>query len=59
MILSGWALAQYPALIMPDVTIYNTVAPEITLRLLVIALAAGAVILLPSLGYLFYVFKRE
>ncbi|MCB0110192.1 MAG: cytochrome d ubiquinol oxidase subunit II, partial [Caldilineaceae bacterium] len=59
MILSGWALAQYPALIMPDVTIYNTVAPEITLHLLVIALAAGAVILLPSLGYLFYVFKRE
>ncbi|HRW09683.1 MAG TPA: cytochrome d ubiquinol oxidase subunit II [Caldilineaceae bacterium] len=59
MILSGWALAQFPALIMPDVTIYNTVAPEITLRLLVIALAAGAVILLPSLGYLFYVFKRE
>ncbi len=58
MILSGWALAQYPALIMPDVTIYNSVAPEITLRLLVIALATGAVILLPSLGYLFYVFKR-
>lgn len=59
MILSGWALAQYPALIVPDVTIYNSVAPEITLRLLVIALAAGAVILLPSLGYLYYVFKRE
>jgi len=58
MILSGWALAQYPALLVPDLTITNSVAPLITLRLLVIALAAGTVILLPSLAYLFYIFKR-
>ena len=58
MILSGWALAQYPALLPPDLTLTNSVAPTVTLRLLVIALAVGTLILLPSLGYLFYIFKR-
>jgi cytochrome bd ubiquinol oxidase subunit II len=58
LILSGWALAQYPALIVPDLTIENSVAPLYTLQLLVITLAAGALVLLPSLGYLYYIFKR-
>ena len=58
LILSGWALAQYPALIVPDLTIENSVAPLYTLQLLVITLSAGAVVLLPSLGYLYYIFKR-
>jgi len=58
LILSGWALAQYPAIVMPDLTIFTSVAPPITLRLLVVALAVGTLILLPSLGYLFYIFKR-
>jgi cytochrome bd ubiquinol oxidase subunit II len=58
-ILTGWCVAQYPHLIYPDLTIINSAAPETTLRLLVIALGLGAVILLPSLYYLFYVFKRE
>jgi cytochrome bd ubiquinol oxidase subunit II len=56
-ILSGWCLAQYPHLLYPDLTIVNAAAPEITLRLLVIALGLGAVVLLPSLFYLFHVFK--
>lgn len=59
LILGGWALAQYPTLLAPDLTIFNSVAPVVTLRLLVIALAAGTVVLLPSLGYLFYIFKRK
>jgi cytochrome d ubiquinol oxidase subunit II len=57
-ILIGWCIAQYPNLVYPDVTITNSAAPEVTLRLLVIALALGAVILLPSLYYLFTVFKK-
>lgn len=57
-ILIGWCIAQYPNLIYPDVTITNSAAPQVTLRLLVIALALGAVILLPSLYYLFTVFKK-
>jgi cytochrome d ubiquinol oxidase subunit II len=53
----GWALAQYPFLLPPTYTIRNTAAPESTLRLTLIVLAAGGVILLPSLWYLFQVFK--
>lgn len=59
LILSGWALAQYPALVVPDLTIQETAAPVVTLRLVTIALACGTVILLPSLAYLFYIFKRS
>src|SRR5258708_3783188 len=59
LILMGWGLAQYPNLVTPDVTITSAAAPEFTLRLLVIALGFGAILLLPSLAYLFYVFKRK
>ena len=58
LILLGWGLAQYPNLVTPDVTVANAAAPEVTLRLLVMALGFGAILLLPSLAYLFYVFKR-
>lgn len=57
LILAGWGLAQYPCLIAPDVTVANTHAPGITLRLLVMALGAGAMVLLPSLYFLFHIFK--
>lgn len=59
LILVGWSVAQFPNLIVPDVQIYASAAPEITLRLLLIALAVGALVLLPSLYYLFRVFKAE
>jgi cytochrome bd ubiquinol oxidase subunit II len=58
-ILVGWGLAQFPHLVTPDVTIQNAVAPESTLRLLLLALGAGAVVLLPSLFYLFQIFKGQ
>ena len=57
LILAGWSLAQYPHLITPDLTLSNSAAPTETLRLLIIALCAGAVLLLPSLVFLFRVFK--
>ncbi len=57
LILGGWSLAQYPRLIMPDVTLLNSAAPPATLRLLIIALCVGAVLLLPSLYFLFRIFK--
>jgi cytochrome d ubiquinol oxidase subunit II len=58
-ILGGWSVAQYPKLITPDVTIFNAAAPEITLRLLTYALVAGAIVLFPSLFFLFRVFKGK
>jgi cytochrome bd ubiquinol oxidase subunit II len=53
----GWALAQYPLLVPPDLTIANSAAPHSTLRLVLVALAIGGAVLLPSLWYLFQVFK--
>lgn len=59
LILLGWALAQFPHLLEPDLTITSAAAPQITLQLLLAALAAGAVLLFPSYYYLIRVFKAE
>jgi cytochrome bd ubiquinol oxidase subunit II len=53
----GWPLAQYPLLIPPDISITRAAAPDTTLRLVLITLAIGGVLLLPSIWYLFQVFK--
>lgn len=58
-IIGGWALSQYPYVIPPDLTIAAAAAPRITLRLTLIIVAAGGVVLLPSLIYLFRVFKSS
>ena len=52
-ILWGWAFAQFPFVIPTTLTIRQAAAPRITLELLLTGLAGGAVILLPSLRYLF------
>jgi len=57
LILWGWAAVQYPYLIPSDLTIQNSAAPQATLKLVFIALMAGLVLLVPSLVYLFKVFK--
>ncbi|MDQ3064113.1 MAG: cytochrome d ubiquinol oxidase subunit II [Acidobacteriota bacterium] len=58
-ILSGWALAQFPFLVEPDVTIFSAAAPRATLQFLFGALIAGVILLLPSYYYLFRVFKSK
>jgi cytochrome d ubiquinol oxidase subunit II len=57
--LIGWGWAQYPHLIAPDITVYNSSAPTTTLRLLLIALLLGAIVLFPSLAFLYYIFKGK
>jgi cytochrome d ubiquinol oxidase subunit II len=52
-------LAQYPHLVVPDLTVGNTATARSTLRLLTWTLAVGAVVLLPSFAFLLYVFKRR
>jgi cytochrome bd ubiquinol oxidase subunit II len=59
LILWGWALAQYPYLIPPDLTIRAAAAPRVTLVLVLWTLVAGGLVLFPSLIYLLRVFKRE
>jgi cytochrome bd ubiquinol oxidase subunit II len=53
----GWTASQYPYLVPPDLTIARSAAPPITLRITLWALAGGALLLAPSLLYLFRVFK--
>jgi cytochrome bd ubiquinol oxidase subunit II len=53
----GWGLAQFPCVVVPDLTIHGTAAPRNVLDLVLVALAAGAVVLIPALVYLFAIFK--
>jgi cytochrome bd ubiquinol oxidase subunit II len=57
MLLWGWALAQWPYLIYPDLTIEQAAAPEPTLAFLLATAPVGALLLVPSLALLFGVFK--
>jgi cytochrome d ubiquinol oxidase subunit II len=57
LILWGWALAQYPYVVPPDLAIKEAAAAAPTLELLLWALAAGFILLVPSLWYLFRIFK--
>ncbi len=56
-ILWGWAWSQFPVMVPPDQTIGALAAPRVTLSLVLIVLAVGTTILLPSFLYLFRVFK--
>jgi cytochrome d ubiquinol oxidase subunit II len=58
-IVVGWGLAHRPNLVAPDLTISGAAAPPVTLRLLLPVLAAGALIILPSLFWLMKVFKSR
>ena len=57
MLILGWGLAQHPWLVYPDLTFAATAAPHATLNFLVLTLPVGALLLAPSLFYLFRVFK--
>ena len=58
-LLAGWAAAQWPYLIYPDVTVANASAPASTLALTAWTLPFGFAALLPSLWFLFRVFKSR
>jgi cytochrome d ubiquinol oxidase subunit II len=55
LILAGWAFAQYPYLVPPDLTLSAAAAPAAVLRPLLVTLAAGALLLLPAFFYLYRV----
>jgi cytochrome d ubiquinol oxidase subunit II len=57
MLLWGWALAQGPYIIYPDLTIEAAAAPDSTLTFLLATAPVGALLLVPSLWFLFAVFK--
>jgi cytochrome d ubiquinol oxidase subunit II len=59
LILWGWAMAQYPYLVEPALKITDAAAPTATLKLVLAALTVGALVLFPSLYYLYRVFKAR
>jgi cytochrome d ubiquinol oxidase subunit II len=59
LLLAGWGVAQYPYLVYPHITFASAAAPTATIQFMVLSLPVGAAFLLPSLWYLFRVFKAE
>jgi cytochrome d ubiquinol oxidase subunit II len=57
LIVAGWAASQYPYLVVPDLTLQGTAASVATQRALLVALAVGAALILPSLFFLLRVFQ--
>jgi cytochrome d ubiquinol oxidase subunit II len=57
LIVLGWAAAQAPYLIVDTLTVHDAAASPHTVRLLLWALAAGLVVLVPCLVLLFRIFK--
>jgi cytochrome d ubiquinol oxidase subunit II len=56
-LLAGWAVAQWPFLIYPDLTVASAAAPPPTLHLTLATLPFGLAAVVPSLWLLFRVFK--
>lgn len=58
-VLVGWGVSQSPYLVAPDITIQGAAAPPLTHVITLCILGGGAVILIPSLLWLYRIFKRE
>jgi cytochrome d ubiquinol oxidase subunit II len=56
-VLFGWGVAQWPYLIVPDVTVTDAAAPDATLRVVIVGFLLGGAVLAPSLFLLFRIFK--
>src|SRR5258708_23158046 len=55
---AGWALAQEPYLLPPDLTLRQAAAPHETLVVVIVAIVVGGAILFPSLALLFSLVLR-
>lgn len=53
----GWGISQYPFLIPPTISSTSAKSPDQVLWMMLGVIAAGAVLLFPSLAYLFLLFK--
>jgi cytochrome d ubiquinol oxidase subunit II len=59
LVLWGWVLAQFPAMIPPSLTIDAAAAPRATIVATLAVLIGGGAVLIPSLWYLLRVFKGK
>jgi len=58
-ILIGWAAAQYPYVLLPDLTIADAAAGQPTLVAMLVVLVVGSCVLVPALVYLYRLFQRS
>jgi len=58
-ILIGWAVAQYPYVLPPEVTIEAAARGQTTLTAMLVVLGVGSVFLVPALVYMFALFQRS
>lgn len=56
-IIWGWGAAQFPQILVGGPTLAATAAPTPTLHAMLWILLVGSLLLIPSLGYLFYLFN--
>lgn len=57
-VLVGWAVAQYPYLLPPALTIDQAARGRATLVAMLVSLIVGSVVLVPALAYLYWLFQR-
>jgi len=57
-ILLGWAVAQYPYILPPEVTIEEAARGRPTLTAMLVVLVVGSFVLVPALVYLYVLFSR-
>jgi cytochrome d ubiquinol oxidase subunit II len=58
-ILGSWGVSQIPYLLPPDVTVDAGAGAPSTLLLLLIGIIIGMALILPSMWFLFYIFKLK
>jgi cytochrome d ubiquinol oxidase subunit II len=58
-VLWGWGVSQYPVIVPPSITSEVAKAPDNILWIMLVVIAVGTVLLLPSLAYLFVLFKSS
>ena len=58
-ILIGWAAAQYPYVLLPDLTIADAAAGQPTLVAMLVVLVVGSCVLVPALVYLYRLFQHS
>jgi len=58
-ILVGWAVAQYPYILVPEMSIEEAATGRATLVAMLVALIGGALVLLPALAYLYLLFQQS
>jgi cytochrome d ubiquinol oxidase subunit II len=58
-IIWGWGVAQYPLLVPPAITVEAARSPDGVLWVMIAAIGGGTLLVVPSLAWLFYLFKAQ